>query len=58
MPVPLAAAGIAFGSMRCHDDTFMRTPCFDALVAEVGAPRPHAIDTFTEHGSGLSPISP
>ena len=27
MPVPLAAGGITLGSMRCHDDTFMRTPC-------------------------------
>ena len=58
MPVPLAATGLMFGSMRRHDDIFIRTP-----ASRLSSPRyePHghtAIDTFTSHGSGLSPISP
>ena len=58
MPVPLAATGLMFGSMRRHVEIFMRTP-----LAMPSSPRyvPHghtAIDTFTWHGSGLRPISP
>ena len=41
MPVPLAATGLTLGSMRRHDDTFIRTPACEALLAEVRAPRPH-----------------
>ena len=58
MPVPLAATGLTLGSMRRHDDTFIRTPA-SRLSSPRYAPHGHtAIDTFTAHGSGLSPISP
>src|SRR5262249_37313535 len=58
MPVPLAATGFTVESIRRQDDTFLRTPC---LVASSPRYVPHghtAIETFTGHGSGLSPISP
>ena len=58
MPVPLAATGLTLGSMRLHDEIFMRTPA-SRLSSPRYAPHGHAaIDTFTSHGSGLSPISP
>src|SRR5581483_8475696 len=58
MPVPLAAGGMALGSWRCHELTFMRTP-FWMPSSPRYAPHGHtAIDTLTWHGSGFRPISP
>lgn len=58
VPVALAEAGTDRGSLRAHELTFIRAPCWIASSPRYDGHDQAAMATCTSEVKGLIPISP